>query len=266
MGCQKSLDFDLPPATGAHLSYYWTMDEAADLNKLDSTVGQSWNATTGNLSPPGKFVNGIQLDNVFVGGVPFFHGLRNLADPAFGFDAATSTGVSVCFWFNKTVDQTELPLTLFDFNIECHDAGYAIDAQLIITALFRPSDVANNWQIRHADFSGGPDTSFLHTFLPVTGTWHMIAVTVDLGTQTLNFYIDGSLVQSVPDPGLFHTAPLGDLVLKCSFGTAGNTLTILVDELLLSLKGPLSPTQISNLYNAGVGKTWPNIIPIVPYP
>ncbi len=266
MACQKSLDFAAPPGTDAHLSFYWTMDEAGDLNKVDSAAGAVWNATTGNLSPPGKFVNGIQLDCIFVGGVPFFHGLRNLADPTFSFNAATSTGVSVCFWINKTVDQIALPASLFEFNIECHDAGYTIDAELVIFASFAPAAVTDNLTVRHADFSGGPDTSFTATFLPVTGAWHMIAATIDFTAKTLNLYIDGVLVTSMADLGIFHTAPLGDLTLKCDFGAAGNTLTILVDEFLLSLKGALTAAQVLAMFNANAGMTWPTVTAVVPYP
>ena len=168
MGCSKPLDFEAPPAAGAHLSFYWTMDEAGDLNKIDSTVGHAWNATTGNLSPPGKFSNGIQLDCVFVGGPPFFHGLVNGNDPAFAINHATATGLSVCFWINKTVDPAG-PASLWQWFIDCHNPGFTVETELLLF-----TDFAGLMSYRHEDFTNSISVTGTFPFAPVTGTWHMI--------------------------------------------------------------------------------------------
>ncbi len=257
MGCQKSLDFSGPPAADAHLSFYWTMDEAGDLNKVDSTSGTVWTTSTGTSSPPGLFVNGVQLDAQFGS-----HGLGNGNDTAFAFDATTSKGISVWFWFKKTANYGGVAATFFQWFIDCHDNTFTNDAELLIFTSF-----LGPWTVRHRDFTASMDYDAPFVFNPTLGTWHMIGVTIDLVAHTLNSYLDGVLVSTAPDVGLFYTTPKGDITLDCTVvAPFDNTLTVLVDELGLSLKGALNQAQITALYNGGAGVTWPLVQTIVPFP
>jgi len=268
MGCQKDLDFDVPPGVGAHLSYYWTMDEAADLNKIDSAAAHSWTATTGNLSPAGLFSNGIQLDCAFVGVAPFYHGLTNFDDLGLAFNSATSTGLSFWFWIKQVVaPNVAPPSTLVSFSLQCHDPGYAPNnSNILISLTLGAANVPEpTSQIIHNNFTDSTSVNQLFTFAPVIGAWHMLTVTLDLVAHTFNIYQDGVLLASVADAIGFLTAPQGDMILKYSYGVAQPGVVI-VDEFGLSLKGALSLAQIVALFNANVGKTWPDITAIVPYP
>jgi len=268
MACSKELDFALPPGTDAHLSYYWTMDEAGDLDKVDSTSAHVWDTATGTSSPPGLFVNGIELDCVPIFVAPFFHGLQNFADPGFEFPAG-STGVSFWFWIKQTVDPDipapPAPVALFDWFIECHDAPYTTEAQVDLS-LGLTNTAALNCRLKHNDFTLGNEADVDFTFHPVTGAWHMIAGTLDLTNHTLNLYIDGVLTGSTVDAYNFYVTPLGDSWLKMSFAPGAQSLKVVVDEFGLSLKGALSQSQITALYNGGAGVTWPGVGAIVPFP
>lgn len=267
MGCTKVIDFAPPPSTDAHLSYYWTMDEAADLNKVDSAAAHVWTATTGNSSPPGLFSNGIQLDCAFAGAPPFYHGLTNSADVGLAFDATTSKGISFAFWIKQTTAPVnpELPFgTFFEFSLECHDGPFTVDCGIFIQ-LSLGSNGSTGGVIEHNNFTASTTVDNNFTFAPVVGAWHFIVGTLNLVANTLNVYIDGVLVNSVPDAIGFLTAPAGDLLLRYSFGTP-HLGVVIVDEFLLSLKGALSQAQITSLYNAAAGVTWPAVSAIVPYP
>jgi len=268
MGCQKDLDFDVPPGVGAHLSYYWTMDEAADLNKIDSAAAHSWTATTGNLSPAGLFSNGIQLDCTFVAGFPFYHGLTNFDDLGLAFDSTTATGLSFWFWIKQVVaPNVAPPATFVEMSLQCHDPGYAPnDCSILVSLTLGSANVPEpTSQIIHNNYTDSTSVNQLFTFAPVIGAWHMLAVTLDLVAHTFNIYQDGVLLASVADAIGFLTAPQGDLILKYSYGVVQPGIVV-VDELGLSLKGALSAAQVTSLYNAGAGVTWPNITPVVPFP
>lgn len=267
MGCQATLDFPPPPSADAHLSYYWTMNEAGDLNKVDSSSGHVWNATTGNSSPPGLFVNGIQLDCAFVGVAPFFHGLNNSSDAGLAFNSATSTGITLLFWIKQTTAPVnpELPFgTFFELSLECHDLTFTNDCQLFIELPLN-SNGSTASVVAHDNFTTSSTVINPFNFAPVVGAWHMFAVTLDLVAHTLNVYLDGVLLNSVADNIGFLTAPMGDLLLRYSFGTP-HLGVVIVDELLLSLKGAATPAQITAAYNGGAGVTWPGINAIFPFP
>ncbi len=267
MACQKSLDFAAPPGTDAHLSYYWTMDEAGDLDKVDSAAGYSWNTNTGTSSPAGLFVNGIQIDSVIDVIPPFYHGIQNIDDTGLSFDATTSKGVSIWFWIKKTIDPVAPPpvsgLSIF---YRCRDVTFVNSASMELILSYGSTIPASpNANLQHHDITAGNDYEILFDFNPAVGSWHMFALTMDLVAHTLNLYIDGVLAGTAPDAGLWYTGTLGTLSIGSNTG-GGRTLEAVVDEFGLSLKGALTAAQVLALYNAGSGMTWPTVTTVVPYP
>lgn len=277
MGCTKVIDFAPPPATGAHITYYWTMDEAGDLNKVDSAAAHAWPTAGGTSSPAGLFSNGVQLDCGFVGGFPFFHGLQdandplqpNLYDTALAFDATTSKGITVLFWAKQTVATSgSIFSPSIEWFLECTDPSTFInDAELLITwGSVPPSLDAGKLTLDHEDNTLSNSYVVDTPFAPVIGAWHMIVCTLDLVNHTLNIYIDSVLVATTPDVGNFYTSPAGYMLLRYNFGGGVNTGTVVIDEFMLSLKGAATQAQITAAYNGGAGVTWPAINTIFPYP
>ncbi len=260
MGCSASLDF--ATSGGTHLSFYWTMDEAGDANKLDSTVLQSWDTVATTSSPPGLFSNGVELDCG-----PAGHGCNSGNNAAFAFNDVTSKGLSAWFWIKLVTPPTPGDSTFIQFFIECQDSVLPNDSELLLVMTFNPATVpAYTAFVRHSDFLGGNTASTTSiTFNPGIAVWHMVAVTLDLVAQTLNLYIDGALAATVADTYLFRTSDQGHMVLAGAIPFV-HPMVAVADEFGLSLSGALSAAQITGLFNGGVGMTWPQVNTIVPYP
>lgn len=267
MGCAKELDFAPPPSTDAHLSYYWTMDEAGDLDKVDSTSAHVWDTATGTSSPLGLFVNGVQLDCVLSFVAPFFHGIQNFDDVGFAFDATTSKGISVWFWA-KQVDNSlgSISNPSIEWFLRINDPAFTVDAAMAVRWAFVSPPAAFQAVVEHHDYTLGNDYSTSFAFSPALGAWHMLAATLDLVNHTLNAYVDGVLVATSADVGNVYTAPQGTMLLRYDFGGGVNNGNVVIDEFGLSLKGVLTQAQITALYNGGAGVTWPGVNAIVPFP
>lgn len=250
MGCTKELDFATPPVTGAHLSFYWTMDEAGVVDKVDSTVGLHWPLFGGANGAPALISNGTNLPIVAFSPL----GLRLVASPS--IQSSTALGISFWFWIKANIAGTQahhLDLTGFDNDPVTW-------SELIVNL------TSSGVDLTHTVSDALPDvTTSLFPF--GVGVWHMIACTMDLVNHTLNLYGDGVLFNSQPDFNPWHAST----ALSWLMGTTGvisiiNCPDFTFDELGLCLDGVLTSTQITALYNGGSGKTWPNITPIVPYP
>lgn len=255
--CVKTLDFAAAPG-GAHLSFYWTMDEGGAAAKLDSTVGLPWALAFTTVAAPGLFSNGTHCaPGAFEG-----EGLSLLGSMLMPLNGTTSTGISSWYWFKVNAFQTAV--TFLQCYYSAYDSVGPQQSQLVYW--WNCSDpVTGGFHIDHRD-----DTLpivFINGALPpvALGTWHMIAATIDTTAHTLNFYFDGVLLATVADTTPLHTCDTADIELRNAIQPFGN-MDVVVDECGLSLKGALSGPQVAALYNSGAGVTWPNITPIVPYP
>ncbi len=249
MTCQKSLDFDVPPAAGAHLSFYWTMDEAGAVNKVDSTVGLVWPLLAGTLGVPGLFSNGTEINDRI-------RGLEITSSPSIVIDWSVSTGISFWFWI-KVVSYGIIPVlctlekTAPGFN-NLDMVIHSYDGATTIVELDHYNDTDD------ADITT-PNLSW------TLGTWHMVVGTYDKVAQTINIYIDGALSATLADAFVYPnlTNSFWSLGTANPIGTVPN---FVVDELGLCLNGALTAAQVTALYNGGSGVTWPSIPTIVPYP
>jgi hypothetical protein len=250
MGCTKALDFAAPP--GAHLSFYWTMDEGGVSSKLDSTVALAWPLIFSAQAAPGLFSNGLRMANsVLLNQNP---GL-SLTGTSIQINQAMSQGLSVWFWLKPTA-------YAFTFRFSLDDSG-------INTNLFRmggafTSAIVGSIEGEHENnvddvLVDSPNLTW------ALGTWHMVCLTYSKTAKTLNLYIDGALSATVADTFTYQDLTNSTMFLT-TFSILGGAVVGVADELGLCLNGDLNPTQVTALWNGGLGVTWPNITPIVPYP
>lgn len=248
MGCTKALDF-VTPVTGAHLSFYWTMDEAGAADKVDSTVGLHWPLQWGATAASGLFSNGTDMiPGVVINRHP---GLALFGTFAITINQLVSTGISVWFWVKMVVAGGGG----FQFNI---------DTSLLHTNRLRITGNPNGTiDINHTNDT---DDVFVDSLAQswTVGSWHMVAGTYNKTAQTLNLYIDSILSATIADPFVYPDLTQTDMFLyNLAFLSP---LDMVVDECGLCLNGALSQAQITSLWNGGTGVTWPGVTAIVPYP
>ena len=253
MGCIKSLDFAV--AGGAHLSFYWTMDEAGTADKVDSAQGLHWPLEFGAAAGVGLFSNGTDCDNPIILNNQRGLGLFNSASLA--VNQAVSKGLGVWFW---------VKLVAYGAGIT---GAYIMDDTGAHTNRFRvifnfSSAVHGSMELDHTN-----DTNLVFVDTPnlnwPLGGWHMVAITYDKVAQTINIYIDGALSGTTADPLVYLDISTADMFLH-NFANPGDATDFITDECGLCLNGPLTQAQVTALYNGGAGVTWPGVNAIVPYP
>lgn len=257
MACQKDLDFDVPPVSGAHLSFYWTMDEGGAANKLDSTVGLAWPLIHGALAGVGLFSNGTDCDNTVI--LNQHRGVGVFGSPDITINQATSTGISMWFWIKVVAYGAIGSGGVFNFDTDdpFHTNRFRVSFQF-------QNATTGSAEVNHTNdtddvFADTPNLSF------ALGTWHMIAITYNKTAQTINAYVDGVLSATTADAFTYPDLTTADLELSNTVGP-GMGSDFIVDEVGISTKGALTAAQVTALWNAGAGMTWPAIQTIVPYP
>ena len=255
MGCVTTLDLSPSPPPGAHLSFYWTMDEAGAADKVDSTQGLHWPVIWNGTSGAGLFVNGIHCPPNAT--LTHNSGLAILGTPAIAINQVTSTGIGVWFWVQLLAYGSFVLRYFFDTSDPLHTNLFRL--------LLSSSGPANTTlELQH---DNDPDSNFVDTpaLSWALNTWHMVALTYDKGSHTMNIYVDGNLSVSGPDPSVYPDLTNTDMQLFNLAG-GGSTLDFTVDELGMCLGAPLTPAQITALYNGGAGVTWPAVTGIVQFP
>lgn len=250
MGCQKALDFAV--AGGAHLSLYWTMDEAGAADKVDSVLGVHWPLRPGTLAAPALFSNGTQIQNNV-------RGLRVVNDPNIVVSQATSTGISFWYWVKVVSYGSTINNGVF-CDLDTSGAGFN-EFDVLLVSLNASTTTLEIFHYNGVDL---PDV----TSAPLSwtlGSWHMVAGVYDKTAQTITAYADAVAVATTADTFIYPDLLTSVWALNTAnpLGVAPN---MIFDELGLCLNGALTQAQITALYNGGAGLTWPNITPIVPYP
>lgn len=249
MSCSKSLDFATPVIPGAHLSFYWTMDEGGVLAKVDSTVGLSWPLLAGTSAAPGLFSNGTEIANKI-------RGIKITNSPSIVIDQTVSKGISFWYWV-KVVSYGQV-------GVFCDLASTGVDTNELYLFLKSLDAVTTTVEMFHQNNTDSADL-FTPALAWTLGTWHMVAGAYDKVAQTITIYIDG--VQSSTMADAFTYGDIAGAVWGLfSPNPAGTLSDFVFDELGLCLNGALTAAQITSLWNGGAGVTWPNITPIVPYP
>ena len=258
MGCTKALDFAAPP--GAHLSFYWNMDEGGTSNKIDQTHALPWPIAGPTNAAPGLFVNGTHLFPTATSPL----GLRLVSSAT--VTTSTTKGISFWFWLQTNGFGTVGPGGQgFTFDIGGFDTNPASYGDLALSWFSAASPLG--FTLDHTNSDPVPGVQASGTVPIVFGAWHMLAGTLDLVNKQLKLYIDGVLVDTQVDTLAFYPSTALSLyrgvigLLNCS-----TTMTQVGDELGLCLDGVLTQAQITSLWNGGVGVTWPGVTAIVPFP
>lgn len=245
-----------PAVSGAHLSFYWTMDEAGVADKLDSTVLLPWPLESGAAAGVGLFSNGTHCDPTLL--LNHHRGLGMFGNANITINQATSTGITVWFW-----------VKVLAFGPAGGAFYYMDTSDVLHTNLFKIlwgsiDGVSTAFELQHVNDT---DTNFVDTpsLAWAIGGWHLVVGTYDKAAHTINVYIDGTLSISGPDPSVYPDLTNTDMELA-NITTPGGTQDFMVDECGISLKGAASAAQVTALWNGGAGVTWPNITPIFPYP
>ena len=102
--------------------------------------------------------------------------------------------------------------------------------------------------------AGGYDSQTSDAFSSITGGWHHVAVTHNITSNTLIFYVDGAQAGSTKTITL-NPVDSGQPTLLGARAD-GQYLTGKIDELGLWSR-VLTPTEIAALYNSNNGKTFP---------
>lgn len=255
MGCQKSLDF--ATAGGAHLSFYWTMDESGTADKLDSTVGLAWPLIHGAAAGVGLFSNGTDCDT------PIFinqhRGVGVFGSTDITINQAVSKGISAWFWV-KPVLYGAVGISGI-FNLDTSDGAHTNRFRVLIGI----TDATTG--SLEVDHTNDTDDVFVDTpnLTWTLGSWHMIAITYDKVAQTLNIYVDGTLSATTADAFTYPDLTNSDMELS-NTSAVGNGDDFIADEFGICLNGALTATQVTALYNGGAGMTWPTVGTVVPYP
>lgn len=254
MACAKSLDFAGP--SGAHLSFYWTMDEAAAANKLDSTVGLAWPLIHGAVAGVGLFSNGTNCDCPTV--LNFHRGVGMSSNGSVVINQAVSKGISVWFWMKIVTFGT--PGEGIVFNMDTSDPLHTNRFRILGGSVAG----ATSFEVGHTN-----DTDDVFADTPNVpwnlGDWHMVAATYDKVAHTINCYTDGVLTATAPDAFTYPDLTTTDMELS-NTSQPGTLLDIIVDEFGICLNGALTQTQVTALWNGGAGMTWPAVTGVVPYP
>lgn len=250
MGCSVSLNLN-QAVLGAHLSFYWTMNEASG-DRIDSAAGVHWPLKAGTLVEPALFSYGIEINaNI--------RGLETINNPSIVITQANSNGISFWYWVKVVARGSTINNGVFcdlnDFNTGNNELSlflYSLDGATTVLDFF------------HSNGVNAPEIVSPHLSWTL-GSWHMVAGVYDKVNQTLTIYADGVSVGSVADTFTYPDLVNSDWALTTS-NPIGTPPDMIFDELGLCLNGALTQTQITALYNGGAGVTWPNITPIVPYP
>lgn len=259
MGCTKELDFVVPPAPGAHLSFYWTMDEGGVLNKVDSTSGLVWPLVNSGDAGAGLFVNGTHCPQVsFLNQYP---GLQMFSNASVVINQAVSKGIGVWFWIKVVAYGATSAQCRFTMDTSSVLHTNLFEVRLGIASAVLGASTVNHQNDTDTSSATSPNLTW------ALGAWHMVAITYDkTPPASLNLYIDGALSATTLDPWVYPDLTSTDMILNNAFAAPLQGNDIILDECGICLNGALTPTQITALYNGGIGVTWPGVQAIVPFP
>lgn len=239
-----------------HLAAYWTLNEVSGPGtKLDSVSGQHWNANINVVAVPGLFGNCMRFNTGSVEGALDGPPLTSL-----GYVPSTSLGVSFWFWFRQHVAPGgNIPYLNVEFDL--FDTVGPDSGSFILNVLptFHGLGIAHH----NTSDSVQPPNGGIPAI--TNDVWHMGAVVWDSVAQRLKVYWDGSLIINAVDT--LTMGPMNTGVLQ-----AGNSTEIVgsdpwvedFDEFGISVDGPISSSQVTAIWNAGAGTTWPAVSTIVP--
>lgn len=246
--CQKSFSINV---TGAANPLAWfPMGEVGNVDRIDVINGIPINPTApvGTLNAAGKIqAQGVEFSVVGAGQ----SGL--LGDGvSFGFPQSLVSGLSIVMWAKwRSAWNPNVHIRFADFQIYGPGPGFNLnfDLKLLWGVIF-------GFSVQLDQF-GLPQNAFNSAFLPVVGTWYFLHVYYDGATGKIGVSVNNGVpVQSIGFGGLIggFDSSINDIYLEDDTGQV-----VLSEYGIFPYK--LTATQLTFLYNAGVGKTWPFVLP-----
>lgn len=231
--------------------YYWTLDEAGDVARVDSVAGliltpgaHMGGGFVSLTAAAGKFSNAVRFQNISPVPGDFAQTVGPLVGPYLNQLAHDGTGFSLCFWikvnsfgtslgyvdYKSVVQHGEIALKFtgtFGAYVTCMDDGEAHSEDLTVVM------IAGTWY-------------FFHLFY--NGTLNKMGYQIDNGAATY-----ASFTPTI-------TAATAGMVSLFQQGT-GTPNDFLVDETIVRVDTMFTAAQLAYLYNAGAGRTWPITLP-----
>lgn len=234
------------------------MDLPSGGGQQDSAAALVWPLFSFGALPPtttGLFANGVE----FTSSTTLGQSLQIGSSAALAVDYTTSPGISFWFWIKVLSYAANGVAKWF---IDTSDIAHTSKLNLAFNCV---SAVSGSFSLDHVP-DVGQTVNITGSLNFTLNTWHMIAVTYDKTHQTLNIYVDGALVSSVADTNTYLSFTQADMVFgNRTTGGTGN-MDFVGDEMGLCQSGVLTATQVTGLWNANTGYTWPGVEAIVPYP
>ena len=229
--CEKEFTLVAAAGTPTALSY-WTFDTYAGVNVVDST-GNGHSLTGGGpgftLAVPGIVANGIEI----LGNFDILAINVGVSNPAVD-------GFTFCGWC-KTV--------------QLDDPGGGVVIEYLAHQFVLTWDSGGGGLLSEYTV-GVPEAPYDSMAYPQDGQWHFVRFWLDPVTTRLNLQIDmGAVLSTVP---LTVTADVGPSTVRLS-GTAVILGTNRAFDEVGVWKRVLSNAEATALYNAGAGRTWPNV-------
>lgn len=244
--CEKSISIRVLAAS-LNLDFYWTLDEAGTAaNRVDKVAALP-------LFPSG-------VGNVITGAPALFsNGLAFIESGAFSsFDSGvipslkiqTANGWSMFGWF-KVLDWPVFPSYSVEKQFRYHTTAGPFADNTLVWDSFN----------QHVEFTFNDNNFNTYNpadFVPVTGTWYFFHMFFDPVNTQVGYSINNGVAVLGPIGAVYAAATNGVITLSQTWAlgpTATNAL--LFDEFGMKLSRILTPAEVTFLYNAGVGRTWP---------
>ncbi len=232
-----------PPTPIVAPDFYWTYDEASG-GRLDSVSGIVQAPGNELPSAPGLYGLSLVFDGTATSGII---GTPNLTSPDI---ISVANGWSMCGWFKVN-----------SWSIGVYDSDVQIRGMAVSTNWRTFLEFNSTTSMVH--FHSENQTDFFDPveFSPTLGTWYFFHIFYDPIIQRVGYTINLGAPVYDSHTGIVYGGGLnsGDpYFFDCSqiigTATAGNYQ---VDEVLWRLGAKFTDEEITYLFNAGIGRTWP---------
>jgi len=228
----------------------------SDTIVADGPLGY-WRLGESDPSQPAMDSSGNGNDGAYMGGVTLGMpgAIANDNDTAAGFDGASGF---VDIPSNGTFDlnnQFSLEAWVINSGQQLQQAGRIFSNGGFAWGIVTGGGTFTKDAVRFTTFSHMDYDSNL-TIVPEDGSWHYLAVTLD-DTNTATFYLDGGQTDSIPGPSPAFSSGLDLFIGKNPYQNAPEYFNGCIDEPAV-YPSVLSPDQIANHYNVGIGGNAPH--------
>jgi hypothetical protein len=228
----------------------------SDTIVADGPLGY-WRLGESDPSQPAMDSSGNGNDGAYMGGVTLGKpgAIANDDDTAAGFDGATGFVDIPSMGTFDLNNQFSLEAWVINSGQQLQQAGRIFSNGGFAWGILTGGGTFTKDAVRFTTFSHMDYDSNL-TIVPEDGSWHYLAVTLD-DTNTATFYLDGVQTDSIPGPAPAFSSGLDLFIGKNPYQNAPEYFNGCIDEPAV-YPYVLSPDQITNHYNVGIGGSAPH--------